>query len=80
MILISRGNDPFPCLRTTQGASPQLGQLHSLISAACHGAVSVGMGADTPALTDVVALNGVTEFSVYPGTAPDIVGYTGVKK
>ena len=43
---------------------PQFGQLHSLISAACHGAVSVGMGADTPALTDVVALDGVPKFSV----------------
>ena len=53
---------------------PQLGQLHSLISAACHGAVSVGMSADSPALPDVISLNGVTEFSVQPGAAPDIVG------
>ena len=39
-----------------------------------HSAVSIGMGADAPALTDVVALDGVTELSVQPGAAPDVVG------
>ena len=52
---------------------PQFGQLHSLISAACHGTVSVRMSTDAPALPDVISLNGVTEFSVQPGAAPDVV-------
>ena len=43
---------------------PQLGQFHSLVNSACHSTVSVGMGADTPALTDIVSFDGVPEFSV----------------
>ena len=31
------------------------------------------MSADAPALPDVISLNGVTEFSVQPGAAPDVV-------
>ena len=52
---------------------PQFGQLHSLISAACHGTISTRMSADAPALPDVISLNGVTEFSVQPGATPDVV-------